>query len=310
MRDKIEASSIIIAENVATKQKAQNRAKQQKRENLSFKLQNGTADEQKLILTWLADKRFATTSQVARYLVLGDAATHRLRELEQAGVLDSSRYEPYKGRNSEKVYWLSYSGTRLCENIGIEGARYESRFVSDPPGVYQVHYRTLELELPFLARQAGWRVIEPKKYNSVHPKGEKQTRQATALANAVHLLEESRIEGLRKSGKRVDGLIYNFNLKKHLEIVPRQCNHHVCYIPGTAHVLLFILCPEDITRQFWKARIKEYGDLPKKVNTFGVFYTTEQGTSWIDYINDSGIGVVSLPNLPALIADYTPQQLS
>jgi hypothetical protein len=65
------------------------------------------------------------------------------------------------------------------------------------------------------------------------------------------------------------------------------------------------LCPEDITGQFWEARIKEYGELAQRVKTFGVFYTRDQATTWLELLNETGIGVVSLEKLPQVLRDIT-----
>ncbi len=263
-----------------------------------------------MILEWLREKKFATTGQVKSQLVI-ERATDRLRELEKEGLLSSYRYQAHKGRQSEKCYWLSYAGAKYLTERGL-ATRYESRYVSRPPSEYAIHFRTLELEVPFEARRLGWRVIEPKYYNSVHPRPRSEaSQQARFLREILDRQQQREIERARRSGQgsqaalTLTKLVRDYEAHKHLQMVESQLNHHVCYLPQVDRAIIFILCPEDITGQFWETRLKEYGELARRIKTFGVFYTREQATAWLEPINESAIGVVSLEKLHQVLRDIT-----
>ena len=291
--------------------------RRQKRAKAKRELEVGS--EHGFVLRWLRDQKFATTSQVKTYVVLA-RATDRLRELEGAGLLDSYRYEPNKGYQSEKCYWLSYRGAKYLTDKENLPTRYESRYATHPPSDTAIHFRTMELQLPFVARQAGWKVIEPKFYNSSRPRPQGEpTEQGRLLLEVLSRwvqrekdLEPSQTAGRYNSQPQTSlsasvtkSRAGSLGVAVHLNKIPTGVNHHLCYLPQADEVIIFILCAENITIQFWERRIKEYGQLAHHVPIYGVFYTPQQAQAWSDPINESGIKVVSLVSLPTLIRDYT-----
>ena len=298
-------------------------ALQRRQQRAKAKREFEVGNEHGFVLRWLRDQKFATTSQVKTYVVL-ERATDRLRELEGAGLLDSYRYEPNKGYQSEKCYWLSYRGAKYLTDKENLPTRYESRYATHPPSDTAIHFRTMELQLPFLARQAGWKVIEPKFYNSSRPRPQGEpTEQGRLLLEVLSRwvqrekdLEPSQIAGRYNSQPQTSpsastsasvtkSRAGSLGMAVHLNKIPTGVNHHLCYLPQADEVIIFILCPENITSQFWERRIKEYGQLAHHVPIYGVFYTPQQAQAWSDPINESGIKVVSLVSLPTLLRDYT-----
>jgi hypothetical protein len=259
------------------------------------------------VLQWVAVQKFATTSHVRDYYQVADA-TDQLRHLEVWGLLHSTRYEPHKGRQSQNVYWLSSRGAAYLTNHG-NPTRHESRFAKTPPDYNQVTFRTMELELMAQCYAIGWQVVAPQVFNSANKKkAAGQTEQATILANAVHNIEQAQLASM-KHDKGVS--LWEFNERqadfaegKHLEVIPRQCNEYVAYVPNTNIVLVFILCPLDITQAFWSARLKQYEALATKVVVYGVFAIEEQRDSWKALLNTTSIGTAYFMNLGELLKDY------
>jgi len=107
-------------------------------------------------------------------------------------------------------------------------------------------------------------------------------------------------------GEIVNAWLEAFKKNKHLNCVPFQINHHVCYIPNTEAAMMFILCPLLVNGQYWQARIVEYQELAKKVKVWVVFYTREHVEVWAEPINEADIGIATMASLPQLFADFSP----
>ena len=254
------------------------------------------------ILKWINDRKFASTSQVRKYSPIQDA-TSRLRELEQAHFLTGYRYQLHKGTQSEKCYWLSAKGANLLTNKGTK-ARSETRYKQHPPDEHTVQFAEMNLELPFQARIAGWNVIKPQTFNSKNPKGDQQTEQTTAIANALHLREHRQINEAATRGQDTTKRQTAFNQYRHLAGIPTQLNNHVCYKPNHEAVMIFVLCQPQITGQFLEARMKEYSELVKRVKIWLVFYSKEYVEVWAEAINKAGFGIATLASLPDLFRDW------
>lgn len=259
------------------------------------------------ILKWIGERKFATTSHVQNYLLV-KKATDRLRELEQAKYMTAFRYERHKGLLSEKCYWLSSRGANCLTMRGIK-ARSETRFNISPPEEINVQFATMQLELPHQARLAGWKVVEPQIFNSANPKGKRQTDQTTAIANALHRREERQLQEAMVRGQNVTVRQEAFKRNKHLAEIPFQLNHHVCYKLDSEAVMVFILCPPEITGQFLEARLKEYVEVAKRVKVWTVFYSREFVEIWTEPINAANLGIATLASLPQLFKDYPPETL-
>ena len=265
-------------------------------------------DDHITILKWINERRFAATGHVQTYLLVKNA-TARLLELEKAKYLTALRYERHKGLLSEKVYWLSSRGANLLMRRGIK-ARSETRFRHSPPDENRVHFGTMELELPHQARLANWKVIEPQIFNASNRKGDRQTDQTTAIANALHRREERQLQEAKARGdKKVTARQEAFKRNEHLLGIPLQLNHHVCYRLDSEAVMIFILCQPEITGQFLEARLKEYEELAKRVKVWTVFYSKEFVEVWTESINAANFGITTLASLPDLFRDYSPEML-
>jgi hypothetical protein len=257
------------------------------------------------LLRWVNQEKYVNLEQVETYLVV-DGAAKRLRELEKAKLLIGYRYELHKGQKSKKCYWLSSAGASFLEGAGHK-ARYNSRLAKTPPSSSDLQLKTMKLELPYRARKAGLRVIEPQTYNSLHPKPE-QTPQGKALiaildARAKRQLEEATAKQL----PNLYQLKHAFYNEDHLEAVPEQCNHYVCYVPKTDFVTVLIISPLSANGQFWQSRFEEYSELAKQVKIWAVFYSAELAGVWSKEINKAGLRIVTLPNLTRMFAEHGPK---
>lgn len=259
------------------------------------------------ILKWIKERKFATSSHVKKYLLVKDAQD-RLRELEQDDYLTAFRYERHKGLLSEKCYWLSAKGANLLINNGIK-ARSNSRYKQNPPEENDVRFATMELELPYQARLAEWKVIRPQTFNSKNRKGNEQTRQTTAIANALHLREERQIREAAAKGENVTNRINAYNQNKHLTGIPLQLNHHVVYKQDSEALMVFVLCPLKVTGQFLEARFKEYVKLTGRVKVWIVFYSKEHAEVWAKEISKAGFGIATLNSLPELFKDWNDEAI-
>lgn len=259
------------------------------------------------VLKWVSEHKFATTTHAKKYLPVKDAADS-IREAAQAGYLTAYRYERHKGTLSEKCYWISSKGANLLLNHGIK-ARPETRYKQTPPDENDVHFATMELELPHQARLASWKVIKPEVYNSANPKGDKQTRHTTAVATALHLREQRLIREAAARGENTKARQSAFEQHKHLTGIPLQLNHHIVYKQDSEAVMIFVLCPPEITRQFLEARFKEYAELNKRVKTWLVFYSLDYAKVWAESVTNAGFGIATLASLPDLFKGWDEKTL-
>lgn len=263
------------------------------------------------ILQFLNTYKFATTSHIERYLGISKAA-NRLRELEEINFVRSYRYEAEKGRASEKCWWLWYGGARLLSSILEAKVNYDHRLAQHPPSVDRIYFRTMEHEIRCQLEQAkgGWQLIEPQEFNRANPRAPEDTPtpQSYQLFLALDLAERQAIEAERQQGYDVSLRLKDYEDEVHLECLPFQVNHHVAFIPDTTLAALLILCPTDITPQFWRIRLEEYGDMVGHVKIYGVFYSRPQATSWLETLNKAGIMAVTIDMVSTLLTDLASPQ--
>lgn len=280
-------------------------------------IEKGLKKEHLIILNFLDAYKYATTGQIRKYREI-ERAIHFLAQLEKVKMVVSYRYQPERGRTSEKCWWLGYAGAKWLSAKEGQTVRYDPRLAKQPPSPNALKLVGMEMELFYQLEiaqvalqtqpddykgQWEWDFILPEDFNSTNPKPEDATDQGRLLISLVEQIELQLIEEARKRGEAVVRQELEFKERDYLNLVSFHANHHLFYIPETPIAVVLILCPLDATAKFWAARIEEYSALSARVPVYGVFYDQHHVSACLDQLEDSGIGTIIPEKIAELLGD-------
>lgn len=280
-------------------------------------IERGLKQEHMDALEFLDFYKYATTGQIRKYLGI-ERATHVLAELEKVKMVMSYRYQPERGRASEKCWWLWYAGAKFLSATNEEVVRYDPRLAKQPPSLDGLKFRGMEMELYrqlWLASHAlkeqslppdvswEWDIIPREEFNSTNPKPQDATDQGRMLSWLVQQIEWRLIQAAHSRGEDISRQQLEFEEQDYLNLVPFHANHHLIFIPDTLIAVVLILCPLDATSKFWAARVEEYADLTARIPVYGVFYDQHHASAWLDKLEGTGIGTVIPEKIAELLND-------
>ncbi len=249
-------------------------------------MEKGLKKEHIDILNFLDAYKYATTGQIRKYSEI-ERAVNFLAQLEKVKMVVSYRYQPERGRTSEKCWWLGYAGAKWLSAKEGQIVRYDLRLAKQPSSPNALKLVGMEMEMfyqleiasvalqPQLEDYEGrwdWEIILPEEFNSTNLKPDGPTDQGQLLISLVEQMELQLIEEARKLGEAVSRQELEFKERDYLNLVPFHANHHLLYIPEIPIAVVLILCPLDATATFWATRIEEYSALTARVPVYGVFY--------------------------------------
>jgi hypothetical protein len=257
------------------------------------------------MLKFIARYHTVTTTQVHHWVQPDKHPTQTNRDLAMLRQLKLVQSYPIQ---------LQAGGGRstLCWQLLRAGAaqlqlpHYGSHFTRRPqPEALQQRDYELGMLRQLKAEGYGW--LEPVAYNSQHPKPE-LTPQARYLREVLGKLEQRRLAEVRRVNPN------HFQLEKWtLEYergfyqieAPSQANDYLFYREGELVAFVVIACPFDATEHFWKARIKQYQRLAKKLIVVAAFRHEEQAALYKAILKQGGLRPVRFDKVASLAQKLT-----